>query len=695
MLKRSLIVGASALAMGTAAPAFAFQGPTELPDLPVYEESGSIVTSTGIVFQTLTIDIQNVRNNLIDNAFTNSGPDGNGSVGAVNAQQNNGNNNVMNSGTGIVTGVGTDDPATGAHQNAVATGAGVGGPGPFSGGLPTFYAIPSFGVGGGGEGGEGGQSLEAVDPTTVPNITAYNNAFVFGLYPGLVHIDQDTGDETPVVVDENGDTRFLEDTTVGGVDFSAGDLVPLGEIEFVDFAEGTPDRSNLLTGSVGADPDTFTESAFAGFEGVVNVQQNNGDANAMSQSQAVFANQGRQVGPQSQGGGVNNQVWDAGRIVGDFENPFAVEHEPEGTLLETADYFEEIGIDGFDVASNSIDPFYPDNALLDLNTYMDNTINNGAFDGINGSFQVQQNNGNVNSMGQSTQVLANNLSAADTLPADLTGNGIAGGSTSSNITSSGVVASSSVFDGDFNLFRYAAALPGLILPEEDQNGEPIVFENPLESAIESEYNLDPVEYSLPTLSNRKDNLIENSFNGNATGLVSVQQNNGHANAMGQATQVAVRLGVEDESQLLGSANVYGAVLYNMVFEFGVIRDNTINNAFNDFAGAANVQQNNGHGNSMNQVIGVNGGIAEGSPVFGEKGGTNNAELAGVVSNNLVIALSDDAYENTITGSFNGLGDGFYGVANVQQNNGSSNVMNSAVSVTVTGLSTVINTTPTP
>ncbi len=665
MLKRSLIIGTSVLALG-AAPAYAFQGPTKLPDLPTYEESGAQVNSFGDVIETLSLDIQTVRVNLIDNSFTFSAP-GAGAEGAVNAQQNNGSNNVLNAATGVVTGVGTGETTIGgddlAHTNDVSTGAFVG------------TRAPGTGFG----------TLSEWESTF--NRTRNNQAFNFGLYRPIVEVDDEgnpvldaDGNETVLFLDSDGVARRQDGTAVPAVN--------------VDFGTKAPDRQNLLTDTT---PDDANGAAFESFSGVANVQQNNGDANTMGQSQAVFANQGRQLGAQGQSGGVNNYVRDGGRLL----NAFPVSRAPDevtqfdtdGEPFETFDELAEAFADSD--PSAIFGSSFPVNALVDVNTLYDNTIDNGAFDNAAGSFQIQQNNGNHNALGQSTQILANNLAAVDTVPGDLANNGVGGGDTSTAVNSTGVTVGTSVWDGDWDISKEIASLPGLILPQFDDNGEEIDtaagFVDPIEQFVADTYGSSFAlsSYEFPDLHTEKSNLIENSFQ-TVTGLVSIQQNNGMANTLGQTTQVAVRLGVEDDSQLLASANAAGLAVYNQVYEFGVVRGNLIQDSFTDFAGAANIQQNNGHASSMNQVIAINAGLQEDSPIFGEKGGTNNVTLEGTVARNLVVALTDDPIDNTITGSFNGLGGGFTGVANVSQNNGSSNVMNSAVAISVTGVGSALS-----
>ncbi len=679
MLKRNLVIGTSVLALGVASPAFAFQGPDAEGQFREYEDSGAVVDATGRVIETLSIDIQTIRQNLIDGSFTSTG--NNAGRGAVNLQQNNGSNNAMNAASGVVAGVGSESQG---HTNSVATGASVG---------------------------------TESDPNKVEN----NNAFVFGRYP------------TPVT-DEEG--NFIDPN----VDQTASDFTPGDQFLSPDeepFTTRDPDRVNTITDG---DTTDVTGAAFQNFQGVVNVQQNNGDANSMGQAQAVFANRGFQDGAQDQSGGVYQEVIDGGRQANQFEDFFSSDadaqipelnqdpSEPSEYLEELDKFFESATLwSEFDQDDMSTDIF-PDWALNDLNTRFENTIDSGSFNGAGGSFQIQQNNGNNNAIGASTQVLAHNLSALAIAPTEDDATlKISGGDIDTTISSGGLVQGTSVFDGDIDARGEINEVPTLIISEDDLanvgdfNGDGIssTYADAFASAFSatsssgfSSVEVDPVaqqirdtfglvsDYTVPDLTTEKRNDIDGSFNAAAdgsnptSGLVTVQQNNGHGNTIGAATQVATQFGVFDDSQLRASASVDGVVIYNLVFDFGVDRRNSIVDSFTDFQGAANVQQNNGHANSMNTVTAINAGIQGGDavgnpffdpPLFGDKGGTNSADLDASVARNTVLSLADDAYNNTVSGSFNGLGAGFQGVANVQQNNGSSNVMNSAVGVSVTGV----------
>ena len=186
-----------------------------------------------------------------------------------------------------------------------------------------------------------------------------------------------------------------------------------------------------------------------------------------------------------------------------------------------------------------------------------------------------------------------------------------------------------------------------------------------------------------------DNTIDSSFD-DATGWMNVQQNNGDANAITQATAVAGTSGSiagPGSNDLSQTAEFAGAIVEEPgadpsvdTADFGSDRDNLINNSFDNASGLVNVQQNNGNANT----IGVANAVA-GVDDFLVNDLDQDVDVSGSIdSDGFIIDLVVDVVEensqrtNEIDDSFNG--SGFNGVATVQQNNGDGNVIGAATAV---------------
>ena len=100
--------------------------------------------------------------------------------------------------------------------------------------------------------------------------------------------------------------------------------------------------------------------------------------------------------------------------------------------------------------------------------------------------------------------------------------------------------------------------------------------------------------------------------------------------------------------------------------------NRIEGSFDGAAGVASVQQNTGHSNSMGASTQV---TADDGSLFGPA--VSAAALGSNVSGNTTTVVAGaNTFANNISSSFNGA----QGVMTVQQNNGSNNVIGSAISV---------------
>ncbi|NQV19933.1 MAG: hypothetical protein HQ511_00795, partial [Rhodospirillales bacterium] len=239
---------------------------------------------------------------------------------------------------------------------------------------------------------------------------------------------------------------------------------------------------------------------------------------------------------------------------------------------------------------------------------------------------------------------------------------------------------------------------------------------------------------------RRENLIDNSFNGGATGIVHDQQNNGDNNAVNAAT--AVHADVTGGTGLETGARASSTSDDNESNHDGFQddRNNEILDTMNGFVGSATIQQNNGDNNAINAATALDGvsgdttgvvqnvsadaktvdGITdedESSEVYnlidpsftgaagvftvqqnngdgnaisaatsafgvtGDAGGlTQDASASADADGNLTDTYKDNR-DNLIIDSFNG---DFAGVATVQQNNGDANAMSTATAVAAVG-----------
>ena len=196
------------------------------------------------------------------------------------------------------------------------------------------------------------------------------------------------------------------------------------------------------------------------------------------------------------------------------------------------------------------------------------------------------------------------------------------------------------------------------------------------------------------VSSNRDNTIDDDSFDDYRGIFNVQQNNGSVNVLGSAIGVVASIN-PDEANANGVVNstVVDGTVTDSVVTVGVAsaapgpvggspgfsdRVNVIDDAFNGVEGVGTVIQNNGDVNVIGSAIAV---AAHDGGATGFGNAVSSAALGGLVSNNSVTVVSAGAngtqFDNTITNSFQGLN----GVTTVIQNNGSANVIGSAVTVT--------------
>lgn len=327
------------------------------------------------------------------------------------------------------------------------------------------------------------------------------------------------------------------------------------------------------------------------------------------------------------------------------------------------------------------------NVALDLGSNRNNTIADGYNDGA-GVAHVQQNNGSSNSMNAVTAAQLNVPGDHDAATGAVAGslsignqtdqlggtrsndikrsfNGYAGAVTvqqnngdNNDINAATSVASSTGSTGDVEQAAIAVGVTAGNLG----TGEGIVLQYPLLSDVGSE----------------RSNTIQPGFN-DASGVFTVQQNNGNANAMAAATAVTQNVGAGHVSQLVQAG---GVAVANPVIDAGMSRSNVIDNAFNGAQGVATVQQNNGDANVMSAATAaaVNSGnqVSEADSTTIQEPFTLAVPLV-VGSGDVRQTVEGEAVGKRLNMMDPSFGD-FSGVATVQQNNGSNNVMASATAV---------------
>lgn len=174
----------------------------------------------------------------------------------------------------------------------------------------------------------------------------------------------------------------------------------------------------------------------------------------------------------------------------------------------------------------------------------------------------------------------------------------------------------------------------------------------------------------------RSNDVTDSFNG-AAGTTTTVQNNGSTNAIGTATTVISHEGTTGFYS--SGSTVNGQSTANVILDNSTQRSNDVNNSYNNAAGSMNTIQNNGDANTIGSAATVAVGIDPESPL-GTLGQASFAALGSLVANNDIQSVNPDASNsNIIQASYTGAA----GLMQTTQNNGSGNVIGSAVSVAIT------------
>ncbi len=341
-----------------------------------------------------------------------------------------------------------------------------------------------------------------------------------------------------------------------------------------------------------------TVGSYNSASGIAQVQQNQGSANAMSIATAVQV--GVNVGgPATASATVNSNVGSNttdqtnGTRTNDVTNSFDDFSGIASVQQNTGDH-NEMGIANAVQASitgaTSSTATATANSAVDGNEAFqsagtrDNDITD-SFDGASGVANVQQNNGSQNA-----------ISAVNAVQATLTGSGSADAfaivDSDVNEDNSTSQTNGSRSNDIIDSFDPFAGIVTVQQNNGDQNA--IGVANAVQASIggsgpstsDAQVDLDVVYNTASQTNGTRDNDITRSFNG-ASGVATVQQNNGDQNAIGAAN--AIQAGIDNDGPVTSTASVLGATSENASVQLGGGRSNDITDSFNSFAGVATVQ----------------------------------------------------------------------------------------------------------
>ncbi len=541
-----------------------------------------------------------------------------------------------------------------------------------------------------------------------------SNAFQAG--KGIVAVQQN-----------NGDANVL-----GAVNAVAADI--RGEEE-LDGTLGSPSLTvtSIVRNVQTRDGGTFRENAFAGafrdFQGIAAVQQNNGNANAMSIGNSVAANidvgegdssfsQNRQSSQatvrvedaralvRAQANDPSHRINSAAGVFGGAQGIAEIQQNngDNNAIAAASAVIVSTGTDEGHGPTDGLTADSTDSGVFNSSADSDQSYRHnyllGAFQGFSGVASVQQNNGNNNGMVAMHSVSATidaarhtvtrySGHARDTL-ASVAGNRSDAlaeadrGNEVFNSTFSGSrgVATVQQNNGDNNLMAARTAVTASI------GGWEGTFGGTGDTAAIS--GLDVRGNQVTDHGSTRYNSVNDSFSG-YSGIATVQQNNGDANAMSASTAVAMRVGNQAVLPSAATSNTTATVngmLGNTQLQTQVLgsasRTNSVaDGIFNGAAGLATVQQNNGDANAIGSALGFQGAAgSSGVPSIGihpPSAPASDAQMTATVSQNNVTVggeLGAPQFENLAEGGFQG----FSGVATIQQNNGNNNAIQASVNV---------------
>jgi len=673
--------------------------------------SGAFVGSS--VYDNFSVQLDGTRTNDVTNSFL-------GAQGVFTVQQNNGDQNEIGSAEAVQ-----------ADQNSI-------------GDVGTF--------------------------ATVVSETYYNGTDQYGgtRENNIMDSFRDGAAGVFTVQQNNGDANAIgAATSVYGANGGYGDvdqeiLIQGASVGNFGDEEGGPDDVSLSSSNEEAPSvrSNMIDPSFDGASGIVTVQQNNGNANAMSAATAVAGN----VGGQAVDGNddveqdviVNGYVDGEGSPVTDYVADWEVEHSRNNAIYtDSFDGFSGIatvqqnngdhnvlgaatavnynaGLTAPQLQNDVDQAVVVDNIVTDGEAFDIDTGNffgfiepkglrhnhiDSSFDSASGIANVQQNNGNLNAMGIGNAVQANidtvangadNLNGEDDVETQLA---TSLGEVESNwaLHQGGAITSDTILpahrknsvtfsferfegianvqqnNGDNNAIGATNAVAAVINSTDkiDNVGDSRGSSAYTGGFVGGNYATEQAEFSRSSGSNRLNN-IDRSFNP-AEGIITVQQNNGNNNAMNSANAVVANIGPvgNNGDQEAGSVYNYadgeGQVVENDAEgHWFADRKNTISESFQGAQGIMTVQQNNGDNNVMGASTAVAADVDTGGTGFGPA--MSSASLNASVSGNTTIVyapVEDPGLVNTInSGAFNQAA----GIMTVQQNNGSNNVIQSAIAV---------------
>jgi hypothetical protein len=427
-----------------------------------------------------------------------------------------------------------------------------------------------------------------------------------------------------------------DNNAIGAAEVLRGHVGNTDEINQTATADATTGNQTGAGGGPltddGSNRANMVDQALSESMGVVIIQQNNGDGNAMSAATALTGVSG--------GIGVANQTATADGVARDMN----IDHDggKRENIIEDSfiDIYGRATVQQNNGNGNAINTALGGIAMLgdsgsvnqtasttdqsrhihshDLGSERHNLIVD-SFTDAEAVVSVQQNNGDGNSMGISnaTSIDLGNVGDAPRERLELAEDGV--DNTTQNATSTGIVH---------------------VADTTTKNGT------------------------------SRSNEILDSFN-DFTGIAAVQQNNGDANAIGAATAIAVTLGQAVQVEQTAATN--GIVEDSEAWAGGQgDRSNLIDPSFKGAEGMFSVQQNNGNGNALNLATAVS--YNDG----GNEGVVQTVTTTGVVDDTDTLNQGDTRTNGLSDQSFQDM----QGVATVQQNNGDTNVIGAAIGLIV-------------
>jgi hypothetical protein len=593
------------------------------------------------------------RSNLIENAF-------NEAAGVVTVQQNNGDANAISAST-AVTGVGGD--AASIDQSSIAG--------------ADFPGVT--GASNNQAGQSGGLRENLIDPS-------------FQDFEGVATVQQNNGSGNAIAAT----------TSVAAVAGSAGSLTQGAGASL--FNSGS--SLNVTDDSETNRFNSIFDGSFNRAEGVITVQQNNGDANSIAAANAVAAVvgdvNGETVqnafsgfqGPGSSFNQVNSDYSTRENYIADMHGMKGVttvqQNNGDANNMSATNAVAAVGsTDGLRQGANALN-WSAFNSTSDMDSERDN-LTDTAFHGYKGVLTVQQNNGSANSVAAANAVAAamgdsgdvNQFSSATGFlfknDADDDGSRRVNKIENSFHGLKGV-ATVQQNNGDANSINVSNAVAAVT----GEAGNAV--QNVLTEGVVNETTGEIIDHGTGTFDNgaprpHRDNSIDPSFN-NVSGIVTVQQNNGNHNTINAANAALVTLdGGEDTNQTVSAT---GSSFKNHTADFHSTRRNTLDDAsFDNFEGMATIQQNNGDANSMNASTGAVANLSE-------DGKLNDVDQA---VSTMTRTWSNDTIDLNLTfdGGPTSLGNrvnrinedvfnGAQGIVTIQQNNGNGNAMATATAV---------------